>query len=205
MGNKKYKLTEEVINFDGRKLHRIRALKDFGYVKKGDLGGFVEFSTNLSQYGDCWIYDDGKVFDKAIVCNNAIIDKTAIVKDEAEIYDNAQITDNAVVKDNARVFCQAEVGGSAVIKNEQRLIGNMYSEVDNFIDIQNPNGRMVTCILKNNQLLFNVGCQEEITEEEFKDRILYTNGGILHNPHRQYYLTIIKMAHLWADDILNEK
>lgn len=29
-------------------LYRIRALKDFGNVKAGDLGGFVEHKNNLS-------------------------------------------------------------------------------------------------------------------------------------------------------------
>ena len=32
---KKYKLTEETINVDGRTLYRIKALKDFNDVKKG--------------------------------------------------------------------------------------------------------------------------------------------------------------------------
>ena len=33
---KKYKLTEESISFNGKTLHRIEALKDFADVKKGD-------------------------------------------------------------------------------------------------------------------------------------------------------------------------
>lgn len=37
---KKYKLTEETLEIDGHTLHRIVALRDFGEVKKGDLGGF---------------------------------------------------------------------------------------------------------------------------------------------------------------------
>ena len=56
---KKYKLTDECITIiDDRKLYRIEALKDFGWVKKGDKGGFVESEDNLSQYCDCWIYYD---------------------------------------------------------------------------------------------------------------------------------------------------
>ena len=39
---KKYKLTEETINVNGRTLYRIEALRDFNDVKKGDKGGFVE-------------------------------------------------------------------------------------------------------------------------------------------------------------------
>lgn len=41
METKKYKLTDKTIEHNGHILHRIEALKDFGDVKKGDLGGFV--------------------------------------------------------------------------------------------------------------------------------------------------------------------
>ena len=46
---KKYKLTKESINRWGKTLYRIEALKDFGNVKKGDKGGYIESEVNLSQ------------------------------------------------------------------------------------------------------------------------------------------------------------
>lgn len=58
---KKYKLTEETINVYGRTLYRIEALRDFGDVKKGDKGGFIENENNLTQYGKCWVYDNAEV------------------------------------------------------------------------------------------------------------------------------------------------
>ena len=42
---KKYRISkskENTIEFNGRTLHRIVALKDFGIVRKGDFGGYVE-------------------------------------------------------------------------------------------------------------------------------------------------------------------
>lgn len=39
---KKYELTTDTKMHFGRKLFRIRALIDFGDVKAGDLGGFLE-------------------------------------------------------------------------------------------------------------------------------------------------------------------
>ena len=33
---------KNTIEFEGRTLHRIRALKDFGFVKIGEIGGFVQ-------------------------------------------------------------------------------------------------------------------------------------------------------------------
>ena len=37
----KYELTNEIKKIYGRKFHRIKALQDFGFVKAGDLGGWV--------------------------------------------------------------------------------------------------------------------------------------------------------------------
>ena len=45
---KKYKLTDEKIEWYGRTLYRIIALISFGDVKEGDLGGFIEKEENLS-------------------------------------------------------------------------------------------------------------------------------------------------------------
>ena len=50
---KKYRLTEETINYNLKTLYRIEALKDFGDVKRGDKGGFIESENNLSHYGNC--------------------------------------------------------------------------------------------------------------------------------------------------------
>lgn len=36
---KKYELTDQTINVDGRTLHRIKALRDFSDVQAGELGG----------------------------------------------------------------------------------------------------------------------------------------------------------------------
>ena len=72
---KKYELTEEKITLnENQTLYRIKALKDFGDVKAGDLGGFVESEKNLSQDGNCWISDDVKVYeDAARISESAII------------------------------------------------------------------------------------------------------------------------------------
>ena len=50
----------ELVPSDREGLFRIKALKNFNDVKKGDIGGYVECEKNLSQYGDCWIYGLGK-------------------------------------------------------------------------------------------------------------------------------------------------
>ena len=71
------------------KLYRIRALKDFSDVKKGDLGGYIEKEENLSHDGNCWVYDNSKVFDNARVCDSAIIRGNAVVGGKVVVIDNA--------------------------------------------------------------------------------------------------------------------
>ena len=114
----KYKLTEESINYCDKTLYRIEALKDFGNVKKGDKGGYVENENNLSQEGDCWIYGNTKVFDSAVVCDKAK------VYGNAEVYGDAIVCDNAQVYDNAEVFGKAEVCGNAIIYGYAQVYDN---------------------------------------------------------------------------------
>ncbi|WP_412057344.1 hypothetical protein [Bartonella sp. DGB2] len=52
---KKYELTQETREVDDRTLYRIKALRDFGDIKAGDLGGFVENEYRLSHDGTCWV------------------------------------------------------------------------------------------------------------------------------------------------------
>ena len=70
---KKYELTNETKTKGYTVLYRIKALVDFGNVRAGDLGGYIEKEENLSHYGNCWVYDDAFVYDDALVCDNARI------------------------------------------------------------------------------------------------------------------------------------
>ena len=68
----KYELIKESkATFVGRVIYRIRALKDFGIVIAGDIGGWVCSYNNLSQEGDCWICDEAKCLDDARILDNA--------------------------------------------------------------------------------------------------------------------------------------
>ena len=97
---KKYELVEKSANG----LYRIRALKDFSNVKAGDLGGFVEHESNLSQSGDCWVYDDAKVYDYAKVSGNSKVFDTAQVYGNARIFGNSMIFGNSKVSGNASIY-----------------------------------------------------------------------------------------------------
>lgn len=78
MNGKKYELLrEQTIEWRGRTLYRICALRDFGSVHAGDVGGYIECEHNLSQVGnawvcgDAWVYDNARVYGDARVCGNA--------------------------------------------------------------------------------------------------------------------------------------
>lgn len=121
---KKYKLIDEIIDFEGRKLHRIKALKDFSNVKKGDRGGFVESEDNLSQYNNCWIHDDAIVYSSAKICDNAIVYGNVRVCDNAIIYGDARVFGNAQVCDNTRVFDNAKILGNTIVYNKAKIFGS---------------------------------------------------------------------------------
>ena len=127
MKNNKFELTEETIQCNGHTLHRIKALKDFGSVHKGDIGGFVEKKTNLSQKGNCWIFNDAKVFDNAIVYDDAK------VSDDAEVYGNAKVYDKANVYNDAWAFGNAEVCGHAKIYGNAEVCGNTQVSDDAYV------------------------------------------------------------------------
>ena len=93
----KYKLTDQTIKHWGRTLHRIQALKDFGDVKAGDIGGWIESERNLSQNGDCWIYDEAKVFDDAQVFGDAKVSGNAEVYYDAKVFDNTEIKNGSIL------------------------------------------------------------------------------------------------------------
>ena len=119
---KKFELTTK-ISFNGRTLYRIRALKNFRNVKKGDLGGYVEKESNLSQTGDAWIYDDAKVMDNAIVKDDATLHHNATVYDKAIVSGSASVNENATLRDKANVNDNAILYGNVILVDGAKIYG----------------------------------------------------------------------------------
>jgi len=120
---KKYELTEEAIA-SGKKLYLIRALRDFGCVKAGSYGGWVESEENLSQEGDCWICDNAIVCDKAVVSGNGMVGQNACACDEARVYDDAVVYMDAQIRGSAKIHGRANVFGSAYICGNADIHGD---------------------------------------------------------------------------------
>lgn len=124
---KKFKLTKETIEVNGRILYRIKALKTFGNVKKGDLGGFVEKEENLSHEDNCWIDDNACVYGHSYVRDDAY------VRDHAGVY-NSYVSDSAIISGYSYVndsqVCECAVItdhvqiSNAIIRNHSFIKGN---------------------------------------------------------------------------------
>ena len=126
---KKYKLTQNSIEIDNRTLYQIRAFKDFGFVKKGDLGGFIESENNLNHDGNCWISGNAKVYGNVWVSENAQIYENARAYGKAEVSGNARVSGNAWVSENARVSGDTHIFENAHVYGYARL-GNVPIDFD---------------------------------------------------------------------------
>ena len=74
---KKFELTTDSIEESGTTLYRIKALIDFGDVKAGSLGSYVEKEENLSQANTAWVSGNACVYGNARVYGNAWVSDNA--------------------------------------------------------------------------------------------------------------------------------
>ena len=111
----KYELTKETKNVGCIILYRIKALRDFDVVKAGDLGGWVESESNLSQDDTCWVSGDAWVYGEAKVSGEARVFGDAWVYGKARVFGEAWVSGKAMVYENAVVSGKARVYGEAII------------------------------------------------------------------------------------------
>ena len=108
--------------------YRLRAIRNFSNIKKGDSGGYVKgYYYNLSHKGNCWIYDYALVGDLAQITDNAI------VEGDARVFGNAKISENARVSDFASVYGEVQVLGNAWIKDFAQVHSNIIVKGDSVI------------------------------------------------------------------------
>ena len=122
---KKYELIKETkTTFMGKEIYRIRALKDFGDVKVGDIGGWVCSYNNLSQEGDCWIYDEAKCLDDARVYDNAVMCGNAVMFGNAKMFDNAKMSDSSIICDNAEMCGNSKMYDTSTMCGSSTMCDN---------------------------------------------------------------------------------
>ena len=118
----KYEFTGKQMKLEnGRTLHEVVALKDFGNIEAGDIGGFIEKESNLSHDGDSWVYSGGQVYGDSKVHQNGEVYGFSIVVD-SEVRGNAQVGGNARVTNGSLITEDAKIEGNAVI--DDSMIGS---------------------------------------------------------------------------------
>jgi len=134
--NDKYELLQESITIHNHTLHRIKALRSFGNVKAGDLGGYIESEKNLGHGGNCWVYDNAKVYENAWVRDSARVYENAWVYGAAKIYGHSGICGNAEVFGDtlvaqttnisgfAKVYGNAWVSGAVLVAGNAEICGD---------------------------------------------------------------------------------
>jgi NDP-sugar pyrophosphorylase family protein len=108
--------------FKGSKweVFQIKALRDFGDVKAGDIGGWISSPECLDLYeGNCWV-EPNAIVSESTVRQNAIIKDNAVVDELADVAGEAIIKDNAKISGSVRVCNQAVVGGNTLITGTNR-------------------------------------------------------------------------------------
>lgn len=101
-------------------VYRIRALRDFGNVKKGDIGGYIHCEDNLSHDGNCWVYPDAIVANNCVVKDNAIVGGMAILIQNVKVEDDSGVCGYAMVSGTndfgVTIKGRSKIGDHAVIQ-----------------------------------------------------------------------------------------
>jgi hypothetical protein len=91
--NKKYELFDYN---EETKLFRIKALRDFGNVKVGDIGGWIESEHNLSHEGDCWVSGNAQVSEDARVFGDARVSGNFEASGDASVGGDDDLTEGRI-------------------------------------------------------------------------------------------------------------
>ena len=221
---KKFELTtESITNEAGKKLFRIKALIDFGCVKAGELGGYVEKEENVSQDGNAWVRGnaevsgDARVRDDAEVSGNAWVRGNAEVSGDARVSGNAEVSGNAWVRGNTEVSGDARVSGNAWVSGNARVRGNAEVAGNAWVrDDADVSGNADYALIqgfgtkfrcttfyrdKNKKIMVNCGCFHG-NLEKFREQVKKTRNGKI----QKEYLMIADLMeyHFASEDSSNE-
>ena len=121
--NIKYEmLAHDTQEVDGKKLYRIRALRDISTdVLAGDMGGYIESEQNLATEGRCWIYDQAHARDQARVFDDAQLRDESQAYEGAWIFNRAKLECDARACGTSRIYLGAWLSGEAFVSGEDHV------------------------------------------------------------------------------------
>lgn len=147
----KYKLRADLTkNYFGTTLFRIER------ISNGELGGWIQQESNLSQEGGCWIADNAQVSDSARVSGSAWVYGNAVVFGDVQVSGGARVYGNAAVYGAAQVSGSARVSGSAVVFGDVQV-----SKPEHLVSLSIPQGFNITVTPQN----VTIGCKTKTRKE----------------------------------------
>ena len=115
-------LKNDSIDYKDKKLYRIKAIEDFGDIKKDEIGGYIEKYDNLIHTDNddsSWVYHDSKVYD------NAVIKESSRIFDCVEIFGNSKVI-GSVIRGNSKIYENAIIKNSSMIRGNSKIHGNSF-------------------------------------------------------------------------------
>ena len=188
---KKFEFTGETkqveLLFRTATLHRIKAVEEFGIVKVGDLGGWIEKEENLSHEGKAWVCGDAEVWGNAKVWGNAEVWGNAKVCGNAKVWGNAEVWGNAKVCGDAKVWGNAKVCGDAkVFSASHVLVIGAIGSRDDFTTFFRD---------KDNEITVKCGCFLGKIDK-FLEKVTQTHGD---SKYALVYRAAVEVARLQID------
>ena len=156
--NKKFDLTNQkyIILPTGSAVtcRQVLALKDFGDIRAGELGGWVEQGSNLSQEGNCWIGPSVVLTGDTRVTGNAALTGHVLATD-SELSGDVSVHGDAV-PDHAfgTVLERASLSGRAMVSGQLTMKGGTLMD-DVFLS--------GTCNLEGSPVVSGEACLENVT------------------------------------------
>jgi carbonic anhydrase/acetyltransferase-like protein (isoleucine patch superfamily) len=141
-------------------VYRIKALQDFGQIKIGDIGGYVESEKNLSQVGTCWIDFD------SIVVEHAIIGESAFIKNSL-IYELAYVGGASFIEDSIIFGCStihsSDVTDSEIFDNADVCLADIaHSKIYGNADINTFTYNAPCTFIRNSHIYDNVSLSKDL-------------------------------------------
>ncbi|AJD93176.1 hypothetical protein JMA_38580 (plasmid) [Jeotgalibacillus malaysiensis] len=98
INNKKFSMTNDKRYFQGFLLSQIVAEEDipkYG-VKKGDVGGWIESESNLSQQGTAWVRGGSYVYGHSRVAGDVLVEGNSRIGNESELQGRGVVRDSTL-------------------------------------------------------------------------------------------------------------
>ena len=200
---RKYNLSnsiEKLIENKTYLLYQLIAAKDFGNIKKGDLGGYVENEESLSQEGSCWVaqnacvFNSSKVVDNAYVCGASLIGDGSIVSGYSTISGDSKVLNFSLIENTkivnstiiSSIIKKSKIIESGIINSQINAVvapnksfifnGRIKSSEDYLYYLVNGSPRTIYKDYSNNWILVENYNRTEIKEVEELKKILERFG-----------------------------